>query len=291
MQEIKIDKNKCKKDGLCRTVCSVGIFSQENKSEFPIISGEDKCINCGHCTAICPAGAINHSSFPESRIRLINKNKIPAYENLMELIRSRRSVRSFKNTEIHKETIDKIIDAARFAPSAENNESTKFIVVRQKKILGDIVRITIDFLQRIHNLLSNPIVRNIFRLFEKGAVDNAFHGLADIRFVIDKYREGRDVILNNADTIIVFYAKKNKTFALENANLSLQNATLAAHSLGVGNFYAGYVLTCCQRERKIHKILNIPIDHQIFGILALGIPNIKFNNWIEKKKPDMNFIE
>ena len=48
----------------------------------------------------------------------------------MEVIAKRRSVRAYKSQEISKETLSKILEAARLAPSASNRQPWKFVVVR-----------------------------------------------------------------------------------------------------------------------------------------------------------------
>jgi nitroreductase len=48
----------------------------------------------------------------------------------MEAIKSRRSIREFKNDEVGDELIEEIIDSGRWAPSGLNNQAWRFIVVR-----------------------------------------------------------------------------------------------------------------------------------------------------------------
>jgi len=50
--------------------------------------------------------------------------------NITELIRYRKSVRSWADKAVSQETVEKIIDAARFAPSAKNLQDWKVIAVR-----------------------------------------------------------------------------------------------------------------------------------------------------------------
>jgi nitroreductase len=50
-----------------------------------------------------------------------------------EAVRIRRSVRSYEDREIPEEDLNTILNAARLAPSARNNQSWKFIVVRDKE--------------------------------------------------------------------------------------------------------------------------------------------------------------
>jgi len=57
-------------------------------------------------------------------------------------IKERRSVRKYKDKEIPKEILEELIDCARLAPSARNDQPWEFIVVTEKEILkklGDTV--------------------------------------------------------------------------------------------------------------------------------------------------------
>ncbi len=64
-----------------------------------------------------------------------------AYEGLAALLQARRSIRQFRPDPIDDETINLLVDAARFAPSAGNGQPWEFIVVRDaetKRKFGEI---------------------------------------------------------------------------------------------------------------------------------------------------------
>ncbi len=54
--------------------------------------------------------------------------------DLFEAIKSRRSVRAFTREDVSEEEVEKLIDAARWAPSAGNIQPWEFIVVRKPEI-------------------------------------------------------------------------------------------------------------------------------------------------------------
>ena len=54
--------------------------------------------------------------------------------DVFEAIKSRRSVRAFMREDVSQEDIEKLIDAARWAPSAGNIQPWEFIVVRKPEI-------------------------------------------------------------------------------------------------------------------------------------------------------------
>ena len=63
------------------------------------------------------------------------------YDSFLELVKNRRSIRRFKPDLIPDEYVDKIIEAARWAPSGFNLQPWEFIVVKDKKIKDSIVQI------------------------------------------------------------------------------------------------------------------------------------------------------
>lgn len=64
--------------------------------------------------------------------------------DLLEIIKARRSIRSYKKEKIKKEDVLKIVEAGRWAPSASNNQPWRFIVVEDEDIIkkiGDATKI------------------------------------------------------------------------------------------------------------------------------------------------------
>jgi hypothetical protein len=58
---------------------------------------------------------------------------------------------------------------------------------------------------------------------------------------------------------------------------------LLCHSLGLGCFYAGYVVSACKRDSSIPDLLSIPKKNQVYGALAMGYPKFKYKKWIERR--------
>lgn len=64
-------------------------------------------------------------------------------EEYLEFIKSRRSIRKFKDTKIDKETITSILECARWAPSGLNNQPWKVFVVEYptiKRLLAECTK-------------------------------------------------------------------------------------------------------------------------------------------------------
>jgi nitroreductase len=61
------------------------------------------------------------------------------YDNLLEIVKNRRSVRFFKSEPFPDEFIDKIIEVARWAPSGFHTQPWEYVVVKQKELRDKIV--------------------------------------------------------------------------------------------------------------------------------------------------------
>jgi len=60
--------------------------------------------------------------------------------DLIEIIKTRRSVRRFKSTTISDYLISSLIDSARHAPSADNIQPWEFIIVKDKRIREQLAK-------------------------------------------------------------------------------------------------------------------------------------------------------
>ncbi|MFC1933415.1 nitroreductase family protein [Chloroflexota bacterium] len=62
------------------------------------------------------------------------------YDSFLELVKKRRSIRRFKADPIPRETVEKILEAARHAPSAANSQPWEFVIVEDTPTKKSIVK-------------------------------------------------------------------------------------------------------------------------------------------------------
>jgi len=61
---------------------------------------------------------------------------------VLEAIRARRSIRKYDRRPVPEESIKKILEAGRWAPSANNAQPWNFIVLRDERVRKDVARAT-----------------------------------------------------------------------------------------------------------------------------------------------------
>jgi len=275
---IFIDDIKCIHCGHCVQVCPSAIFGGDKGSTIHV-RGTKGCIECGHCVDICPTDALSHESFPVEKIHAIDYNQLPSPSSLMELIKCRRSNRTFTDKPISEEILNDIIEAARYAPTAENSRKVK-VTVLQKEQIQMVEDATMKFFLRMFRILMNPVIRPITKL----CVPSLYHEAPELLRFEKRWNTGERPCTCNAVTLLVFSAPKGYDFGWQDCNLAYQNASLMAESHGVSQVYMGLVQSALKfmTHRHVSRILSLPEKHCQYAIMALGIPSLKYRKYTER---------
>lgn len=64
--------------------------------------------------------------------------------DVLENIKTRRSIRKFKDIPVEKEILDKIIEAGTYAPSGKNKQSAIIIAITNKEVLEELAKINAE---------------------------------------------------------------------------------------------------------------------------------------------------
>ena len=128
MSKIEINVEKCIKCGACVKDCiTYSLEQDENGCARVAECGESLCISCQHCFSICPVGAITIDGKKPEEAFEVNYSKP---EDVLNLIRSRRSIRQFKDEEISSELMAKIKEMLPYIPTGCNYNSLHFSIVK-----------------------------------------------------------------------------------------------------------------------------------------------------------------
>jgi nitroreductase len=254
------------------------------------VNHQELCVSCGHCITVCPHQAITHSNIPQNLIKTISPHKIPTDQELLDLLKTRRSIRAFQHKPIPKQLLSTIIKAAHYAPSTNNIQSTEYTVVQDTDIIKKIKNYTLTYLQKTTRRLQNPVIRTLLKSSNYDHAAHLFKRIPEYQHVINTTHNNIDLIIHNAPALLFFHANKSIGFADVNATLALQNATLIIYSLNLGCFFAGYVVAASTYEKEIPNLLKIPRENQIYGCLAIGYPQVEFSQWIERKSSNITWM-
>ena len=144
MDLLTVNQEKCLRCGICVECCPSCILSMgENGPECNFDRG---CMSCGQCVAICPVGALDNKYTPLAEQRPVTM-PLPTPEVAYEFLRMRRSVRNFKPQTPTDEEITRMLDVARYAPTAGNSQGMYYIVIRDKEQIRAIADAVADWME------------------------------------------------------------------------------------------------------------------------------------------------
>jgi nitroreductase len=186
-------------------------------------------------------------------------------EAAIKIIQNRRSIREYTDEPVSEEHLEMILEAARQAPSGENAQPWRFIIVNDpatRKQLGAIAgggsgrRFTAEFVtkkmqERFSSLEDEAKKRAAFEKLTSGQV-SAF--LAD------------------APVNIVVCGKKDVWDMPYDTSAAIENMLLMVTALGLG---ACWVIAPCidiRDEERVKALLGIPEGFKAVSIISVGHP-------------------
>ena len=270
-----MDESKCNKDGLCAKECPMAIIRLQDKESYPELiagGGGQVCTQCGHCVVVCPHGALNHTLVPLESCQPIRKDLLISEEQAVQFLRSRRSIRAFiKDRPVEKETIKKLIEIARYAPTGGNSQMVEWTVIMDKAKIKELSRLTVDCMRSVLQKDPQPAYATYLPM------------------IVAVWDAGYDIVLRNAPAIVVASAPKEDPNGLVDVTLALSYLELAATSKGLGTCWAGFVQGAMLSSPQMKKEMGIPEDHPHYYPMMLGYPKPKYFRLPERKAPKINW--
>ncbi|MFA6072849.1 MAG: nitroreductase family protein [Candidatus Woesearchaeota archaeon] len=154
--------------------------------------------------------------------------------DVINAIKARTSIRKYQNKEITRDTILELIDAARLAPSGNNSQPSKYLIIQDVKIKNMLKKNKI-FVQKF--VYESPVIivccANPLEYKKKSTLIDSTN---DLRAVRD---------LSIASSFLI----------------------LRATELGLGTCYVGWV-----KKEEIKSLLNIPMNYIVPYVITVGYP-------------------
>lgn len=246
---IVIDRELCARDGICMAECPARII-REDAEGFPVLVEDDvpRCISCGHCLAVCPHAALTLQGIGPGECPPLDDGPTLTQEAVVALVTGRRSVRSYRSTPVATETIEKLIDVARLAPSARNGQPVHWTVLHGREKTREAA----------------------------GMVADWFREVGVYPELVAAWEEGDDRILRGAPHLVVAHAAAEGFRPAADCVIALATLELAAHGLGLGACWAGYFMAAADHHDPVKAMLGLPEGHRTHGALMLGLPRHRY---------------
>ncbi len=249
MSAITISEDKCVGCSLCVKDCpGFCLYLEDGKAHVH----DTGCIECGHCYAICPQGAVRMNGYDCKEEPVVSMTELDS-QTLLAAMKSRRTVRQFTKQPVEREKIKQILEAGRYSPTGGNSQSVTFTILgcrqeRAERICVDIFRKG----QRIGASIAAPLKRI--------EISDSF-------------------FFKDAPLVIVVSARNSV-----DAGLSSSYMEIMAESLGLGVLYSGFFVMCARVSRKLRNLMKLPKGQKVVTCMVIGYPAVKYQRIAPRKK-------
>lgn len=164
---------------------------------------------------------------------------------LVEAVRTRRSVRKYKSERLPEQTVRELIALATWAPSAMNQQPWAFVVVEDK-----------DYLKKLSDRAKAALIASI----EAMPWLEGFRGrLSDPQFDL----------FYGAPVLVLIYGDKNIPTYVYDCSMAALNLMLAARDKDIGSCWIGFVAGTANTP-EIKNELDVPEEYELVAPVILG---------------------
>ncbi|MEM3641100.1 MAG: nitroreductase family protein [Candidatus Bathyarchaeia archaeon] len=179
--------------------------------------------------------------------------------NIYSALRNRRSIRKYLQKDIPKSVLKRVLDAARWAPSAHNTQPWRFIIINDSTVKMNLAEAMASEWNKdlIKNGFSPDERENLVRASVKTFTNSPALIVACLTMEnMDKYPDKRR---QNAEYLM----------GVQSVAAAIQNLLLAAHAEGLGACWFCAPLFC---QHTVKEVLKLPENIEPQALITIGYP-------------------
>ena len=194
----------------------------------------------------------------------------------LEAILTRRSTRNYKSDAVEEKKLDQILQAARQAPSGGNNQTSHFLVIRNRDVLRKLI----------------------------GMTEAAFAGMeiaedtyASLKHAITASKRGGYVFCYNAPVLIAVANRRDYGNNMADCACAIENMMVAANALDLGSCWINQLRWLNEEPELVEYLqsLGMKEDERIYGAVIIGYPatesGLPNRNLMAQKGNEVTFID
>ncbi len=159
---------------------------------------------------------------------------------LIDALKSRRSIRKYKDIEIDDELIIRSIDNARFYPSWKNSQTVRFVLVKDKSLKHEIAKSCLGFEHNTNIIESAPAIIAVLTI---------------------KGRSGYERDGNPTTSLGSHFESFDAGVATSNLMYALLNENIGSCVLGIYD------------ETRVRELLEVSNEYKVSCLLSVGYPD------------------
>jgi F420 biosynthesis protein FbiB-like protein len=170
---------------------------------------------------------------------------------VLQTIKERRSIRRFQEKDVDSTIVDVLIQAATWAPSAQNEQPWRFVVVRNPEVKRQIVDAFVARMKGEYEAIGVPMDKM------RESWENLFAAPVHIFAFAMMPEDTQDKEEYELDALC----------RIQGTSAACQNILLAAKAMGLGSLWHGSTLYV---ETEIKTLLKAPEKTRLMTTIAIG---------------------
>lgn len=180
---------------------------------------------------------------------------------VLETIKSRRSIRKYLPDPLTQEELGAILEAASYAPSAHNDQSWHFTVIRDKALIDRISAKSKELMAAQQTDWVREMGRN-----------ELFH------------------VFYHAPVVVVVSMRKDALSPLVDCCAAIENLLLAAESLDIGSCWIGLARYWFSLKEEL-AALKLPPGYEPCYAVTLGRKGHRPSKALPRREGQVNYID
>lgn len=270
MDFLTVDLEKCNKDGICVDECPMKILYMEADEPKLLPGGDKMCIRCGHCVGVCPTGALTIGDIKPEDCLEVDRSLLLGPTATEHLLRSRRSIRTYKDKPVEKETLEKLIDIACHAPSGHNSQSVKWQVIYEREEVKRYSGMVIDWMR--------------YMIKEQPEYAQSLH----LDLVVGGWDFGLDTVSRDSQHLILANGHKNNVMGKITCTIAMTYLELALPAFGLGGCWNGFFNVAAMNWPPLQEALGLGDDLN-HAVMMVGHPKYKYKRMPPRNAPDITW--
>ncbi len=168
-------------------------------------------------------------------------------------ILTRRSTRNYKPDAVEEDKLEKILNAARQAPSGGNNQTNHFLVIRNPDVIRNLIEMAETAFSRME------IYEDTY---------------ASLKYAISASQKGGYVFCYNAPVLIAVANRKDYGNNMADCACAIENMMIAANALDLGSCWINQLRWLNEEPALVDYLrsLGMKENERVYGAVIIGHP-------------------
>lgn len=272
MLQFTINEEACVRCGECVKDCPMGIIGMRDDVPFILPEKEEACLRCQHCLTVCPTAALSIlGKDPADSLPL--RGNLPTPDQMETLLGGRRSVRRYKQENVDRDVLARLMDITRSAPTGKNNLGLHFVLIDDMAVM---------------NSIRNEVYEGIR---QRMAGEGLPEGMEFFGTMAKLWGRGMDLIFRGAPHLLWVTAPEDSPCPEVDPYVALSYFELMAASFGLGTVWCGFAKWAFSSVLPHMKArLGVPENNTHGYVMMFGHPDVRYHRTVQRTEQALHIV-